>query len=284
MMDRLRRFRAELEEPEAVAPAVRAFRVTLMGALAMCVATATTIAFWYAVVGFVGLVWAALFLNVLVVGVLWLRRHRPSVAVASATFLGLAVFMAIVDWSGGAILARAGYPDPRPGLFQLSVLIVALLAPAGLGVTVASLLIYLGSAMVWVATHPATARYDGYMLMLAAQLAVGLLVFRWYLDMRERAAVRARTEAVALQRFAKELLAMRDLANTPLQTLEIQAWLLRREHPETIPVVERIDRALARLHELSRAMARDRGVAWPSGTESFDARSFLLPRAQPRPD
>jgi hypothetical protein len=42
-------------------------------------------------------------------------------------------------------------------------------------------------------------------------------VFRWYVETRERVAVRARAETVALQGFARELLAMRDLANTPLQ-------------------------------------------------------------------
>jgi hypothetical protein len=55
---------------------------------------------------------------------------------------------------------------------------------------------------------------------------------------------------------------------------ESLAELIRIRHDS----VERIDRALARLRELSHAMARERGVAWPPGGASFDPRAILSPK------
>ena len=91
----------------------------------------------------------------------------------------------------------------------------------------------------------------------------------------ERAAERARTEARALERLAREQLALRDLANTPLQTLEIVVELLRRQHPEARELSDRMERSLVRLRELSRAISVHPGVRWGPREESFDPLAVL---------
>jgi hypothetical protein len=88
--------------------------------------------------------------------------------------------------------------------------------------------------------------------------------------------IRARAEAAALERLAESLLAVRDLANTPLQTIGASAAVLRKKHPELAGTLDRIDRALERLHELSRILERDEtSVDWSRRHEAFDAHQRL---------
>ena len=56
--------------------------------------------------------------------------------------------------------------------------------------------------------------------------------------------LRIRTESIATQRLARAFLALRDFTNTPLQTIELAAGILRKQHPELAPD-SRPDRSLA---------------------------------------
>ena len=60
-------------------------------------------------------------------------------------------------------------------------------------------------------------------------------------------------EAAALEQLARQLLAVRDFANTPLQTIETATALARLQPPDTETQLQRIDfeRALDRLRVLT---------------------------------
>jgi hypothetical protein len=101
-----------------------------------------------------------------------------------------------------------------------------------------------------------------------------------YFQLRGRAVevevLRARLEAASLERLAQTLLAIQDLANTPLQTIELTVAVLRQQRPELTPALDRLDRAAERLHELNRILAgHESAVNWSRKDESFDARERL---------
>jgi len=68
----------------------------------------------------------------------------------------------------------------------------------------------------------------------------------------EQQVARAEAEAAAMQRFARRLLALRDLANTPLQTITFATELARRKHLDLETLFERVDRAVERMQGLDQ--------------------------------
>jgi hypothetical protein len=114
-----------------------------------------------------------------------------------------------------------------------------------------------------------------------ALIAFGLLVDRVRRQRAEERAVCAQARSDEMARLARMALALRDLANTPLQTLRVNAALLR-ERPVDGVVMARIERALDRMCELNRILARWESAArWAPGDESFDPLEVLA-REAPR--
>jgi hypothetical protein len=62
---------------------------------------------------------------------------------------------------------------------------------------------------------------------------------------------RARSEKVAIERVARVAMALRDLANTPVQTLELIRQKLMAADPQWRAQTERMGRALERLRRLN---------------------------------
>ena len=82
---------------------------------------------------------------------------------------------------------------------------------------------------------------------------------------RELAVTQIRAET--LEQVARIFLTLRDRSNTPIQTLESAAELLRRQYPEAERLSEVIQRASARLSETSDLLTRlESQVSW-SGDE-----------------
>jgi hypothetical protein len=74
-----------------------------------------------------------------------------------------------------------------------------------------------------------------------------------------------------IEELARMSLAVRDLANTPLQTLELTLELLRRSDADPT-IVERLSRSLQRLRRLNELLASyEQDVVWTARQESFDA-------------
>lgn len=73
---------------------------------------------------------------------------------------------------------------------------------------------------------------------------------------RERAATRAQAEAEAYQRYARAMLALRDLANSPLQTATNLVTLLRVRAPEHADLTDKLERAVAGWRRMARCNCR----------------------------
>jgi hypothetical protein len=109
--------------------------------------------------------------------------------------------------------------------------------------------------------------------------ALVALVHRVRLLRVERTATRAQAEAEWLARLAAMCFAVKDLANTPLQTLRLSTALLRRRHPEEQAPLAKMDRALDRLDQLDRTLSQYHADApFQEEAESFDALAVLEKR------
>jgi hypothetical protein len=216
----------------------------------------------------------------LVAAALLLRRRAMTVRFAAAAFVVNNAVIVFSLWITNDYFARSA---PLWIPFQankLGCLAAAMLAPdrwSGVAVIAA----FAGSAMtqylLWSPSlqqrvpvgEPWTSVIYG---------AFGLVILVVILRRRasELAVVGARAETAALERFARKLLAIRDLTNTPIQTIELTSALLRRKRADLVGELDRIDRALSRLREMNQLLAGlESSERWPRTLESFDAREHL---------
>lgn len=221
-------------------------------------------------------------LCVAVLGVLLLRRHIPTVRLGVTSFLVVGLPLFAVVWLDEAERAASGAlwaPFVGP---KLAVLGVAFLAPgplwlgtvliAALSVETVVLALRYGLA----ASSPQIVHGEPWITLVYAVIAFGILFHRHRRQEAERAAAVARAEREVLARLARVFLAMRDLANTPFQTLALNVDLLREQHPGATVQLDRMDRALDRLKELNRLLsAYESATRWEPGDESFDAIAVL---------
>jgi hypothetical protein len=106
----------------------------------------------------------------------------------------------------------------------------------------------------------------------------GIVLLGFFMRRRamEVAVLRSGIEKTALQHLARRSMAIRDLANTPIQTIELTSAILRTRRPDLAPELDRIDRALSRLHDLNALLADlDASDRRSRALESFDARAHL---------
>jgi hypothetical protein len=211
--------------------------------------------------------------------VLLLRRRTPTLWLANAAFMINNVVILFALWITSG--AYAGMPGWLP--FQankLGALAAALLAPS-LWSGVACTAGFVGSALARIEFLPASIQAhlplgEAWSLLIYGVFGVGLLINRRRGIALERRLVRAQSEAAAAQQLARTLLAVRDFANSPIQTLELSTQLIRRRRPELSPVLDRLDRSIARLMELNRLLlSYERHLKWAPGDESFDPSRVL---------
>lgn len=93
----------------------------------------------------------------------------------------------------------------------------------------------------------------------------------------ERQVAMARADAVAAEHLARTILAIRELANTPIQTIEFCNELLRTTEESAHPaILERIDRSTARLREVSQLLREyESSARWGSDDAAMNARRVL---------
>jgi hypothetical protein len=132
---------------------------------------------------------------------------------------------------------------------------------------------------------------------LLGLVSLGVLVSRRRDAAVHRELSRARAEQRWLARVARLVLAVRDLTNSPLQTLCLTTALVRSSHGGCGEVAERMDSAVERLRRLNDALAPLDGVVeWRPEDTSFSAEQRIeaevretiaetsrKPRAGPRP-
>ena len=112
---------------------------------------------------------------------------------------------------------------------------------------------------------------EPWFVLIYAAFAGVLLVFRLRGLALEREKLRVQAEAAAADQLARTFLRLRDYANTPIQTIAFTTELLRSKPHDLKPALDRLDRAVEKLGELSDALTRyDHSHHWGPGDESLD--------------
>ena len=88
------------------------------------------------------------------------------------------------------------------------------------------------------------------------------------------------SEKVALERVARVSMALRDLANTPVQTLELVRQRLLTDDPQLSVQTERMGRALERLRRLNDLLAPYQSAVVWDGEGTTVEREILSAKAR----
>jgi hypothetical protein len=144
---------------------------------------------------------------------------------------------------------------------KLSVLTVAIMAPPRLWAGMAGIAALTGIAAMQFHELPPEARartpQSEPMAMAAyAVFAVILLFYRVRGRQLYNQSVRLNEQARMASHLSHAFLTVRDLANTPIQTLLLDAELLKRAHPEALPIADRVEASAKRLSELNNILSR----------------------------
>jgi hypothetical protein len=211
---------------------------------------------------------------------LFARRKSVTVRVCASVFLINTACLATTLFVVNRQLAEHA---PLWAPFQpnkLGALVVALLAPQA-WVGVLSIAAYIVPPLIQLATFPAAVRArlavgEPWATIAFGVFALALLVYHLHRLELERRMSAAYADAVAKEQLARSLLAVRDLSNTPLQTIELSLALLRAGGPAAEPAhaaaFDRVERAIHSLRDLNRLLSdRIEHVAWSPDHESFDS-------------
>jgi hypothetical protein len=206
---------------------------------------------------------------------------RPRFRVSLVAF-GLAPLPELVRFSVLAVAHEAAGVTFEPLLRQrAAMLIVALLTPRQLWLAVLMIAAFAveSCSEYWIPGLGATKNFgphEPWITLGTAAFAIWIAYSRAKLLNREQALEKRLREAREAARVARLALAVRDLANTPLQVLELQLALLEA-HPQLVSQrTAPIRRALTRLKKLNRILAdyQPRGDDWEL-LESFNAQAVL---------
>lgn len=94
-------------------------------------------------------------------------------------------------------------------------------------------------------------------------VAIGLVLFRARDERLIRRLSLSQARAESLENLARIFLTLRDRANTPLQTLEVSAELLKRQCPDAKELTAVMSGAISRLSATNKLLSQlDQHVAW----------------------
>ena len=205
---------------------------------------------------------------------LLIQRRHPTVRFSSVVFLLNITVILVALWitSGYWASTRAWTPFQANKLGALAVPLVAPELKVGL-LAIASLA---GTAIAkFYVLDPEIQRRlpvgEPWFVLIFAMFGGVLLVYRLRGLAFERDVLRLQAEAAVAAEVTRGFLRLRDYANTPIQTIVFATELLRRRHPDLEPILLRIDRATARLREISRALKSYESMnSWNPGDRSSD--------------
>src|SRR5262245_35953906 len=189
--------------------------------------------------------------GVLLAVVLVARRRHPTYRLCATVFLLNNAVILVALWiTTGAFAAAPGKWVPFQAN-KLGVLAAAVLAP-GLVTGLITIGGFVGMAVLrYLLLSPELQQRlpigEPWAILIYAIFAVAMLGYRVHSVTLSRRMFRVRTESIATQRLARTFLALRDFTNTPLQTIELAAKIVRARSPNLTPLVDRIDRSLDRL-------------------------------------
>lgn len=197
--------------------------------------------------------------GVLLAIVMLVRRRHPTARLATTVFLlNTVVILASLWITSGAYAAAPGRWIPFQAN-KLGALAAGVLAP-DLATGIVSIGAFVGMVVLRYAALSADQQQrlpiaEPWAILIYAVFALAMLGYRVHSVSLARRMLRVRTESIATQRMARTFLALRDFTNTPLQTIELSAHILRAHCPEMAPVLDRVDRSIDRLYRLNRALA-----------------------------
>jgi hypothetical protein len=207
---------------------------------------------------------------------------KPHLGVSLAAF-GLSPLLQLVQVSVFAVARESGGLSFEPLVRQkLMVLLIAIFTPRQVWVAVLLIAAFAVEACLefWIPGLGASENFgpwEPWITLSTAALAIWLAYSRAQLLSRERTLRLQLREATEALRLAKMALAVRDLANTPLQVIELQAALLE-ERDKYAPEIAPIRRALNRLSKLSKILETYEPPGWNHEDDSlvaFDAEALL---------
>lgn len=208
------------------------------------------------------------------------RRHRPSAGIANTVFLVDAAIIIATLWLANVAYAHSGRTWIPFEANKLGIITVAVIAPE-LWVGIVGIAAYAGAVYVQMATiEPADRTHfalaEPWATTVIALFSTVFLVHHLRRRALERELARVKAESAAMQRAARVVLAVRDLSNTPLQTIALATAIAKERHPDLVPVMEGVERSLARLTDLDRALREEeRRARWSRREESFDGKGTL---------
>jgi len=190
---------------------------------------------------------------------LLVRRRRPTMRLSTTVFLINNAFILFALWmTSGAFAAAPGTWIPFQAN-KIGALAASVLSPdLATGLIVISG--FVGMAVIRYGTFPVDLQQrlpmgEPWVIFIYAVFALAMLGYRVHSVALSRRMLRVRTESIATQRLARTFLALRDFTNTPLQTIELAAKVVRKRCPETVPLLDRIDRSIDRLYRLNHAFS-----------------------------
>jgi hypothetical protein len=266
--------------------ALRAQRVAVVTALLTILATCLMFASWRHLpahpirdLQFVALIAAAASLVVL-----WMTRASPSARIAQGTMLVVLAPACAYFWFNDSLRAAQGACwDPFEGN-KVAALACALLAPPSLAVGLVIIGGFTASALIHFAlmsdaARTAMAAGEPFSTLAYTGIAVAILVYRLRSVALEDEVRQAHAEAALMQEVALISLAIRDLTNTPVQTLEVLRGLLLKPGANLVLIEQRMTRALNRLNELGSLLSRYETAALPThAVGSLDSVKLLRER------
>jgi hypothetical protein len=215
----------------------------------------------------------------LVMALLVVWKHAPRSACLALLSLNFASGLLAV-WAGADAQSRLGDVSGSYHALVVSMLMVAILTPSEpLGAVWITAFALLPIVETW--TWPADfvrrlPTGEPWLSTAFGVAAMGILLYsrRSVRLARELSAVKG--ERLAAERVASIALSVRDLANTPLQTLTSGLSLLRIDRAPAAAVLDSMERALAKLSVLRSALGRfEQHLEWRPQDESFDSLSRL---------
>ena len=207
---------------------------------------------------------------------LLIRRQRATLRLGSAVFLVNMVAMLVALWIISGYWATTGRAWTPFQANKLGALAVSLLAPQ-LGVGLASIAGFAAMAIgKFYFLDPEIQRGfpvgEPWLILIYALFAGVLLIYRLRGLALEREMLRIQAEAAAAEQLARTFLRVSDYSNTPIQTIAFTTELLRAKTHDLKPTLDRLDRAVEKLTELSHALTRyEDAHKWSPGDESLDA-------------
>ena len=221
---------------------------------------------------------------------LLIRRQRATVRLGSAAFLTNTVAILAALWITSGYWATTGRTWTPFQANKLGTLAVAMLAPQ-LVVGVVSIAGFAATAVgKFYFLDPDIQRGfpvgEPWFILIYALFGTVLLIYRLRGMALEREMLRVQAEAAAAERLARTLLRLRDYTNTPVQTIVFTTELLRARTRDLKPILDRLERAVEKLTELSRVLTSyENAHKWSPGDESLDATTIdeQLLGNEPRP-